>query len=106
MRWLLFLSRLAFICGICFVLALSLLIAKKEWTNAQDLKAYLITIGFFIGILILPVTLFCYLVVILLRRNLTSIVPLWLIIGNILCMFALLFYIIFNNSNGQANYIP
>jgi hypothetical protein len=96
MRWLLFLSRLAFICGICFLLSFSLLF--YEWTKDQDLAATFITIGFFMGILVVPVTLLCYLVVIITRKNLTTIIPLWLVISNILFLILLLIYIISQNA--------
>lgn len=102
MRWLLFLSRLAFICGICILLSISILIWK--WTNEQAIESTIITIGFFIGIIVLPLTLLSYLVVIIMRRNLVSIVPLWLIITNIIWFILYLFYII--STNGQSNYTP
>lgn len=92
MRWLLFLSRLAFICGICILLSLSLLI--WEWTSDQDLVGYIITIGIFMGLLVLPLTLLIYLGVIIFRKSLAGIVPLWLVVGNIICLMLLLFYII------------
>lgn len=101
MRWLLFLSRLAFICGVCFLLSLSLLF--YTWTKEQDLAGTIITIGVFMGLLVVPVTLLCYLIVIMRRRNLTEIVPLWLIISNILFLIVLLIYIISINAQ---NYYP
>jgi hypothetical protein len=97
MRWLLFLSRLAFICGFCFLLSLSLLM--KEWTKDQDTAGTIITIGTFMGILIVPSTLICYLVVIILKKNLTAIVPLWLIISNIIFLIILFLYIISLNAH-------
>ncbi len=100
MRWLLFLSRLAFICGICIILSLTILI--WDWTGDQDLAGTLITIGFFIGMLVLPVTLLGYLIVLIFRKNLTSVVPLWLVVGNLICFIILLFYII--SINGPGNY--
>lgn len=96
MRWLLFLSRLAFICGICFLLAFSLLI--KEWTKDQDLASTLITIGFFLGILVVPATLICYLIVLARRKSLTGFVPLWLVVSNIIFLVILLVYIISINA--------
>ncbi len=95
MRWLLFLSRLAFICGICFVLSLSLLI--EDWAKDEDITGTLITIGFVMGLIVVPVTLLCYLGVIILKKNLT--VPVWLVVSNILFLFVLLFYIIFINGH-------
>jgi hypothetical protein len=93
MRWLLFLSRLSFICGVCFVLSLSLLI--KDWAKDQDIAATFITIGYFMGMIVVPGTLLCYLGVVIVRKQLP--VPLWLVISNILFLFILLFYIIFIN---------
>jgi len=100
MRWLLFLSRLAFICGICILLSLTILI--WEWTSEQDIASTFITIGFFIGIIIIPTTLLCYLAVILAKRNLLAHVPLWLVISNIIWLIILLIYII--SVNGKSNY--
>lgn len=96
MRWLLFLSRLAFLCGICFLLSLSLLI--KQWTSEQALISTIITIGVFIGILVVPITLLCYLIVIFIRKNLTAIVPLWLVVSNIIFLIFLFLYIISINA--------
>ena len=48
MRWLLFLSRLAFICGICFLLSLSLRI--WNWSGDEAISSTIIIIGFVIGL--------------------------------------------------------
>lgn len=99
MRWLLFLSRLAFICGICFLLSLSL--RFYEWTKDQDIASTIITIGYFIGILVVPITMLCYLVVVIRKKNLIAAVPLWLVISNVIFLFILLIYII--SINAQSN---
>jgi hypothetical protein len=99
MRWLLFLSRLAFISGICILLALSRLI--WEWKIYQEMESTVIIIGFVIGMIVIPVTLLCYLGVIFARKTLTAIVPLWLVISNILWLIVLLFYIIGINAQGH-----
>ena len=99
MRWLLFLSRLAFICGICFLLSLSL--RFYEWTKDQDIASTIITIGYFIGILVVPVTMLCYLIVVIRKKNLIAAVPLWLVISNVIFLFILLIYII--SINAQSN---
>lgn len=95
MRWLLFLSRLAFICGLFFLLTLSLLI--KDWIRDESLVSTIITIGFFMGMVIVPVTLVCYLVLWLAGKKPAKKVPRWLIIGNILVMLLLLSYIVYIN---------
>lgn len=95
MRWLLFLSRLAFICGIFFLLSLSLLI--WDWIEDESLVSTIITIGFFMGMIIVPITLICYLFLWLFRKKPAAIVPRWLIIANILILLLLLGYIYYNN---------
>ncbi len=100
MRWLLFLSRLAFICGICFLLSLSILL--WNWTHEQHIIGTIATIGHFMGMLLVPLTLLCYIVVVILKRKLTDTVPVWLVISNIFFLFVLLLYIIINN--GQNNH--
>ena len=95
MRWLLFLSRLAFICGLFFLLTLSLLI--WDWVKDESMVSTIITIGFFMGMIIVPVTLICYLVLWLARKKPATIVPRWLIIANILVLFILLGYIFYIN---------
>ena len=96
MRWLLFLSRLAFICGFCFLLSLSLLF--KDWLKDGSQVSTIITIGFFMGIIIVPATLICYGVTFLIKRSNLKIIPRWLIIANIFFLFVFLAYMIYNNS--------
>ena len=95
MRWLLFLSRLAFICGIFLLLTFSL--SVKNWTNDESLASTIIIIGYFMGMIILPVTNFCYLLVLIIKRKLKGMVPLWLVCVNILFLLVLLFYIFYLN---------
>lgn len=95
MRWLLFLSRLAFICGLFFLLTLSLLI--KDWIRDESLVSTVITIGFFMGLIIVPITLLCYLVLWIAGKKPAAIVPRWLIMANILVLFILLGYIYYIN---------
>src|SRR5688500_20136382 len=95
MRWLLFLSRLAFICGLFFILTLSLLI--KDWIKDESLVSTIITIGFFMGMIIVPVTLLCYLVLWLAGKKPTRFIPKWLIIANIIVLLTLLAYIYYVN---------
>lgn len=99
MRWLLFLSRLAFICGLCFVLSLLL---PAGWVEGQDVAGTIIIIGFVIGMLVVPITLLCYLFALFFKKNWLSRVPLWLVISNIFFLIALLVYII--TINAKQNY--
>ena len=95
MRWLLFLSRLAFICGIFFLLSVSLLM--QEWIWDENLKSTIITIGYFMGMIIIPAVNLCYLLVFIVKRKLRQFVPLWLIIANLLFLLSLIFFIFYLN---------
>ena len=95
MRWLLFLSRLSFICGLFFLLTLSLLI--KDWIEDESLVSTIITIGYFMGMIIVPITLLCYLILWIVGKKPASVVPRWLIVGNILVLLVLLGYIYYIN---------
>lgn len=95
MRWLLFLSRLAFICGLCFLLSVSVLM--QEWISNENLKSTIITMGFFMGIIVIPVVNLCYSGVFIFKRKLREYVPLWLVIVNVLFLLALIFFIFYLN---------
>ena len=95
MRWLKFLSRLAFICGIFFLLALSLLV--KDWIKDDNMVSTIITIGYFMGMIIVPLTLVCYLVLWIAGKKPAKIVPAWLIVANMISFLALLAYIVYVN---------
>lgn len=95
MRWLLFLSRLAFICGLFFLLSLSLLF--RNWVQDDNMVSTIITIGFFMGMIIVPVTLLCCLILWIVGRKPGSIVPAWLIVANVIVFSILLGYIVYAN---------
>jgi hypothetical protein len=95
MRWLKFLSRLAFICGIFFLLAVSLLV--KNWVKEGSIVSTIIIIGYFMGMFIVPFTLLCYLILWIGGKKPATIVPRWLIIANMLSLLFLLAYIVYTN---------
>jgi hypothetical protein len=95
MRWLLFLSRLAFICGLFFILAISLFVYK--WTKDEDIAGTIITIGVFMGLVIVPVTNLCYLAVFIIRQKMKVYVPMWLVIANVLFLLLNVVYIFYLN---------
>ncbi len=95
MRWLLFLSRVAFITGIFFILSVSLLI--RDWTGDDAVTSTIITIGFTLGLVIVPIVNLSYLLVLVVKRQLKAIVPIWLIIANFLFLCILIAYILFIN---------
>jgi hypothetical protein len=93
MRWLLFLSRLAFICNIFFLLAVSLQLSN--WIHNQQLVSTIVIIGYVMGFILNPLVLLCYLIQVLLRKKFWQSIPPWLIIANILLTIILVLYIIF-----------
>jgi hypothetical protein len=93
MRWLLFLSRLSFICGIFFLAAVSLQI--KNWNNDEAITSTIVIIGYAMGMIVVPITDLCYLGLVLAGKKPTRWVPLWLILSNILFLLVLLFYIFY-----------
>jgi hypothetical protein len=95
MRWLLFLSRLAFISGICILVWLILAMMKRESNEA--FSSTVIIIGYVMGAILLPVTNICYLVLLLMKKKITESVPRWLIISNIIFLFVLIYYIFYLN---------
>ncbi len=95
MRWLLFLSRLAFICGIFFILSMSLLV--KDWLKEEAIISTIITIGYFLGMIIVPVTVICYFIVLFAKGKLRGYVPLWLIVANLLFLLLLVYFIFYLN---------
>ena len=67
MRWLLFLSRLAFISGVFFLASASLLVT--DWLKDENLKSTVIIIGYFMGIILFPVVNLCYIAVFLVKKS-------------------------------------
>ena len=95
MRWLLFLSRLAFICGVCSLVSFLILIQKGSGNH--DFESTLITIGFLMGAIIVPGTLLCYAGVMIARKKLRTTVPLWLIMANVFFFLFLIYFIFYLN---------
>jgi len=95
MRWLLFLSRLAFITGLCFLASLSQLL--WGWMHEGSVLSTIITIGIFMGLLILPVTCISYGLILIFRKKIRDVVPRWLIILNLVFLIFLLFTIFYWN---------
>lgn len=67
------------------------------WIKDGNLESTIITIGFFMGMVIVPITLLCYMVLWLAGKKPASIVPRWLIIANIFVLLILLGYIFYIN---------
>ena len=96
MRWLLSLSRLAFICNLFFLLAFSLQLSN--WIRNEQVTSTIVMVGYVMGFLLSPVTNICYLVFFLAARRKLNIVPSWLIVANVLFLVIDAFYILYINS--------
>jgi hypothetical protein len=95
MRWLLFLSRLAFVCNVFFLLAFSLQLGN--WLTNPDITAIIAIIGYVMVVLFNPLVNLCYLVLFLVRKKFWAVVPLWLVTANILFLVMQIFYILYLN---------
>lgn len=96
MRWLLFLSRLAFICGLFFILSFSLLL--RNWAEQDVFMSTAIIIGHVMGMILVPVVCICYLIVLFWKRELRPFVPAWLVTANLFLLLLLAAYIYFQNA--------
>jgi hypothetical protein len=101
MRWLLFLSRLAFICGIFLLLSISLLI--YNWANDEMTVSTIVIIGYFMGLIIVPLVNLCYVLVLIVKRRLALFVPLWLVTANLFFLLILVLYIFYFNDDTGYN---
>jgi len=95
MRWILVLSRLAFVCNIFFLLAFSLQLTN--WVGDEQLTSTIIIIGFVMSFLLNPVTNFVYLFFLIVSRTKLKIVPAWLIVANALFLVIDAFYLLHLN---------
>jgi hypothetical protein len=82
MRLLGFLSRLAFICNICFLLSVTILM----WPDPPvgEIISLIIIIGYSLAIVINGIVNIGYGISLLARKSLRNFIPLWLIIANFL----------------------
>ena len=85
MRWLLFLSRLAFICNCFFLLAVSLQFGR--WFQNQDAESLAIIIGYFMAMLFNPAAIVCYLFLFFVNKTKLQVVPKWIIFANTFFLF-------------------
>src|SRR5947208_9779617 len=95
MRWLLFLSRVAFICNICFLLALSIRISN--WVQNQDMSNLIVLVGYVLVVIFNPLVNLCYLILFVARKKYWQVIPHWLITANILFLVIQLLYIVYLN---------
>jgi len=94
-RWLLFLSKLAFICNLVFLV--SFVFRITNWLSNHDIKAYIIIIGWVLSVIFNPIVVFIYLLFFWIKRKSLTIVPVWLIVMNILFLFLQLVFLLVMN---------
>jgi hypothetical protein len=94
-RWLLVLSRVAFICNICFLIAFS--IQMTDWIRNEDITSMIALIGYVMGFILNPLLVVCYLLIFIISRKKLKIVPSWLLTANILFLVIQFLYILYLN---------
>lgn len=96
MRWLLFLSRIAFICNLFFLLTVLL-----QWRNLigdERVASTVIIIGYVFAVFLFnPMVNLSYGIALLRRSALFSSVPRWLVLTNFIFLILQLQYIFFLN---------
>lgn len=95
MRWLLFLSRLAFIWNVFFLLAV--IIQYFRSVPGQQLDTTDIFIGYVMAVVFNPLVNLCYAVLFFVNRQKLAIVPRWLLIANAISLLLLFIYVIYLN---------
>ncbi len=92
MRWLLFLSRVALVCNLFFLVALSL--RFWNWIGSADLQSTIIILGYVLSMLFNPITVLTCLFVFVLNRSKLAIVPVWLVVVNVVFLFLQLIFVL------------
>jgi hypothetical protein len=100
MRWLLFLSRVALVCNLFFLIAFSLQL--YDWIKNDDLGSTIIIVGFVLSALFNPAVNLCYLVLFWVKRKSLAIVPAWLLVLNILFLILQIIYLLMLNADSKS----
>ncbi|MER3471537.1 MAG: hypothetical protein C4330_09415 [Chitinophagaceae bacterium] len=98
--WLRFLSRLAFLCNVVFLIAVTLSIFN--WLHNEDLTSLIVIVGYLLVLLFNPLVNFCYLILFLIRRRVPAAVPSWLITANLIFLILQLIYILYLNDKSHS----
>ncbi|RYY90206.1 MAG: hypothetical protein EOO15_03485 [Chitinophagaceae bacterium] len=99
MRLVLFLSRVAFVCNVFFLLALLLRMGLPAKDEA--VASTIVISGYALAAIFNPLVNLIYLVL-LLRRRLVATVPRWLALANFIFLLLQIQYILFINGNYPA----
>ena len=99
MRRTLFLSRVAFVCNVFFLLAFSVQVSR--WLTNPEVVSFIMLMGYMLVLLFSPLVNICYLVLLLLRKKFWLVVPAWLITANVLFLIMQIFYILYLNDTNH-----
>jgi hypothetical protein len=94
-RWLLVLSRVAFICNVCFLIAFS--VQMTDWIKNEDITSMIALIGYVMGFVLNPLLVVCYLLIFIISKKILKTVPSWLVTANILFLVIQILYILYLN---------
>jgi hypothetical protein len=97
MRWLLFLSRLALIWSVFFLLAIFLQFFRS--VPGRELDTTDVFIGYVMVVVFTPFVNLCYAVLFFVNRQKLAIVPRWLLATNTIFLFLLIIYVIYLNDH-------
>ena|SRR2546421_2748960 len=96
MRWVLFLSRVALICNVFFLL--TVLLHYRNYIEDQVTVSTVIIIGYVMAVFIFnPIVNIYYLIILARKKKLFQIVPRWLVLTNFIFLLLQLQYILFLN---------
>jgi hypothetical protein len=99
-KWLLFFSRVAFLCNICFLIAFS--VQMTDWIRNEDISSMIALVGYVMGFIINPLLVLCYVIVFLFSRKRLKTVPSWLLTANILFLVIQILYILYLNDTRHS----
>ena len=99
MRWLSFLSKLAFVCNLFFLL--SVLLHFDSFLEDQAIVSTIVIIGYALAVFIFtPLVNMIYFAFFVLRKKLFGMVPKWLVLTNfVFLLLEILYVILFLNDS-------
>ena len=100
MRTFYFFSRVAFICGICFLLSMA--VQFLDWPGDEQLRATIVIIGYAMGMVLIPLVNLAGIFLALFGRGMLGATPRWLIGANALFLILLFIYILLLNGPEPA----
>lgn len=100
MRWLLFLSRLALICNLFFLLSATLQV--YDWAQNSEVNSTILIIGYFLALILNPLVNLGYLVIGFSNKKLTAFVPAWLWVANFIFLLLQITFIVYLTASNTA----